>query len=909
MTRSTPRIRLVARVAALSVAGGILLAPVATVGLDPAKATPPHPVTPTTRTVPLQSAGTATLRASGSSAADSAGPAPADAARGALSAQVPIADRLAVIGVTWPTGAVGADDTVQVRVRGAAGWSPWQDLEADSDEHAPDASTREGKRVASLSRGGTAPFVAEGSAVQARVLSVDTRLGTDLVLDVVDPGRSPADATVGAAPAGAAAAATTRPTIYSRARWGADESIRRADPGYGQVHVAFVHHTDGSNTYSRSDVPAILRGIYAFHVKGRGWNDIGYNFLVDRFGRTWEGRYGGVSKAVIGAHTLNYNSYSFGVSVMGTFTTVTPNTAIKTALANLIAWKFSLYGVTLPGITVAGDKRFARISGHRDANQTSCPGQRLYSALTEIRSRVRARLGTLPVTRITRDADGNRQPDVLAYPTPSGGSGAGPVTVFRTQSRTPVVTAYTTLGSGWNALVEPTVVPDLTGDGNADIVAQVPWTGRIRVYPGDGHGGISSDFAWSSSRWGNVTALPVGDVTGDGHADLLSIGSGGRFYLFPGDGAGHFPSHTLVASGWRGYRSVTVGPDRTNDGIPDITAVRPDGRLVWAPVLAGGKIGTQHSLGTGWGSLSPVLSAGDLDQDGNPDVLARESRGVMRTYYGNPDGTLSRWNRWGHGWSVLRSLSAGVDVTGDGIPDIVGVDPTRGSGTLRVYAGRTTRDLGPSFAATGLDGADWAQLAGDIDGDGYADILARVGDQLLVARGAAGLTFHTPVVVGPSGWGQMTLLAAVGDISYDGVPDLIAVRGNGRVDRYAFRRNFTYSAPLELEQGWGSLRGATGVGAWNDDANGDIVTLSADGTLSLWRGSGDAPLLDSVVLRRATPLTQLVGVGDYNGDGLPDIVGMDGAGRLWLYSSLSDGRLRRGAQPMTGGPGAGWTIG
>ena len=199
----------------------------------------------------------------------------------------------------------------------------------------------------------------------------------------------------------------TRPTIYTRAQWGADESIRRADPGYGQVHVAFVHHTDGSNTYSRSDVPAILRGIYAFHVKGRGWNDIGYNFLVDRFGRTWEGRYGGDDKAVIGAHTRNYNAYSFGVSVMGTFTSVTPNAAIKTALVDLIAWKFRLYGVSLPGRTVANDKTFWRISGHRDANQTACPGQRLYNALGEIRSRVRARLGTLPVTRLTRDADRN----------------------------------------------------------------------------------------------------------------------------------------------------------------------------------------------------------------------------------------------------------------------------------------------------------------------------------------------------------------------------------------------------------------------------------------------------------------------------------------------------------------------
>ena len=95
------------------------------------------------------------------------------------------------------------------------------------------------------------------------------------------------------------------PQIYSRAQWGADERMRdKGSLHYYEVHAGFVHHTVNANNYTRDEVPGIIRSIYAYHTQSRGWSDIGYNFLVDRFGRIWEGRYGGVDRAVVGAHTL-----------------------------------------------------------------------------------------------------------------------------------------------------------------------------------------------------------------------------------------------------------------------------------------------------------------------------------------------------------------------------------------------------------------------------------------------------------------------------------------------------------------------------------------------------------------------------------------------------------------------------
>ncbi len=89
-----------------------------------------------------------------------------------------------------------------------------------------------------------------------------------------------------------------QPTIFSRAQWGADERMRSAGSlRYGTVEAGFVHHTVNTNAYTRDDVPGILRSIYAYHTRSLGWSDIGYNFLVDRFGRIWEGRYGGVTRA------------------------------------------------------------------------------------------------------------------------------------------------------------------------------------------------------------------------------------------------------------------------------------------------------------------------------------------------------------------------------------------------------------------------------------------------------------------------------------------------------------------------------------------------------------------------------------------------------------------------------------
>ncbi|QFR02634.1 peptidoglycan recognition protein [Streptomyces phaeolivaceus] len=184
-----------------------------------------------------------------------------------------------------------------------------------------------------------------------------------------------------------------RPKIVTRAGWGADEKLRERDFRYTtRVGAAFVHHTASGNNYKCAQAPSVIRSIYRYHVVSSGWRDIGYNFLVDKCGNIYEGRAGGVAKAVMGAHTLGFNTNSTGIAVLGSYTTTKPPAVAVKGIAQLTAWKLGLYGANPNGktyLTSGGGNLYPKgkkvrlhvISGHRDGFATECPGGRLYGKL------------------------------------------------------------------------------------------------------------------------------------------------------------------------------------------------------------------------------------------------------------------------------------------------------------------------------------------------------------------------------------------------------------------------------------------------------------------------------------------------------------------------------------------------
>lgn len=309
------------------------------------------------------------------------------------------------VGVTWRRDANVVDVLVKVRVLGLdGGWTEWMDAEnndiGDADNPAAIA--------AGDLRGGTEPlWTSPALGVEVELLTRSGAAPTGATLVLIDPNESPADVIPAANLRDTANAATATPPVYSRAQWGADEAIRSWDPEYaGTVKAATVHHTVNSNDYSSAEVPALLRSIYQYHAVSLGWGDIGYNAIVDKFGRVWEGRYGGVGTSVIGAHAGGFNNYTFGISVLGNYETSDVPAQAREAVASIAAWILSLYGVA-PGsrttLTSAGggtakysagtQVELPMVFAHRDVGSTTCPGRYLYEDMDWIRDRVNELIG------------------------------------------------------------------------------------------------------------------------------------------------------------------------------------------------------------------------------------------------------------------------------------------------------------------------------------------------------------------------------------------------------------------------------------------------------------------------------------------------------------------------------------
>ncbi|MFF8810408.1 peptidoglycan recognition protein family protein [Streptomyces omiyaensis] len=264
---------------------------------------------------------------------------------------------------------------------------------------APPAALTAAEAAATSANSQLAPYGAAEIPAALPTAERDENLVVPAQSDAVQAGLAPAGAGQGAAPqAPKQPYIGPRPKIITRSGWGADESIREKGFVYtSTIKAAFVHHSATGNNYTCGQAPSVLRSIYRYHVKSSGWRDFGYNFAVDKCGNIYEGRAGGVTKPVLGAHTLGFNTNSMGIAVLGTFTSTNPPAAVVTAVARLTAWKLGLHGVNPAGnqtLVSGGGNLYAKgrkvsfhaIAGHRDGFATECPGGRLYGKLGTARA-------------------------------------------------------------------------------------------------------------------------------------------------------------------------------------------------------------------------------------------------------------------------------------------------------------------------------------------------------------------------------------------------------------------------------------------------------------------------------------------------------------------------------------------
>ena len=416
-------------------------------GSDNAASVSPAPVLGATATVPALAQATGAADAPVPSILPAATDPQADAALLTDPLEV---DRFFVAGFTW-TGGADLPDGVRIylRVRENGSWSPWYLSEA-ADSGRDDRATP-----------GTGEFVTGGAdAIQASVVGSSLPAGLKLALvpsrpqgeevlgaddlktteaaptPVIEDASAmenqgtqvdPAAMTLSASPAPVAqpaAASVTAPAtvpvvapaatttnglpvaVTTRAEWGANASYMSWDPEYARAGHVVVHHTAGTNSYSAGQSASIVRGIYYYHAVVLDWGDIGYNFLVDKFGTVFEGRSGSVAapagRMSIGAHARGVNTGTMGISMMGDYSTVSPSDAQLSSVGKMAGWFLKRAGISdvtgWAGLHVWTTERYQagstismpRILGHRDVGYTTCPGNVGYSKLGAIRAIAKA---------------------------------------------------------------------------------------------------------------------------------------------------------------------------------------------------------------------------------------------------------------------------------------------------------------------------------------------------------------------------------------------------------------------------------------------------------------------------------------------------------------------------------------
>ena len=303
----------------------------------------------------------------------------------------------------------------------------------------------------------------------SRAFQVRARRSVDVVL--VDPGHG-ASASARRYVDAALPAAAGQPPIIARSSWATASCRPRVPAVFGAVDLAFVHHTVSTNAYRPSQSAAMVRSICLFHKYGNGWNDIGYNFVVDRYGQIFEARAGGIDEAIVGAQAGGYNVYSTGVALLGNFSAGGPPRRTFDALSRLLAWKLAVHGIELPGtVTVqvtrsgapysryrAGTRvRLNRVAGHGDADATSCPGAGTRRQLPRLRQVVRSLIGEVATLGMQTQAAAPGSLTVGGSLTVAGAPVVGAtVEVQRrstTRGPTTLGTATTDVNGAWTATV------------------------------------------------------------------------------------------------------------------------------------------------------------------------------------------------------------------------------------------------------------------------------------------------------------------------------------------------------------------------------------------------------------------------------------------------------------------------
>lgn len=428
-------------------------------------------------------------------------------------------------------------------------------------------------------------------------------------------------------------------TITTRKGWGANESVMDWDPEPVTFKGAVIHHTAGSNNYSKSQVPNVVRGVYHYHAVTLGWGDVGYHLLVDKFGGVWEGRAGGLTRAIEGGHAYGANTATFGISVLGDYMRVRPSDEAIDAVAKAVAWKLRVHNIrSIDGtITVKGNHwgkssvKIPIIAAHREVGGSDCPGDAFMKRMPEIKAKAAEYMKENP-----------RTPTPPVEPEPKG---AVEVQVrWATTKR---------IGNGWPR--EMHYAGAFSRSGNTDAFL-IDSRGDLWLYPSNNYGERFADRIKVGHGWNGMEQVFTGtDFDGDRIPDIIGRHKDGRLIHYAGNGQNGFKHVKVIGWGWNNFNSLHLMPEFDN-GKPLVYAVSKDGHLRAYFTDGRGSFTGSAVIGNGWGSMRSINAVRDTNGDGRSDMLAIDKQGDMWLYRGLGHGKLDAAAKAGFGWRDIVTL-------------------------------------------------------------------------------------------------------------------------------------------------------------------------------------------------------------------------------------------------------------
>jgi hypothetical protein len=420
-------------------------------------------------------------------------------------------------------------------------------------------------------------------------------------------------------------------------------------------------------------------------------------------------------------------------------------------------------------------------------------------------------------------------------------------------SQTQLSGKYLVIGGGWQTYNQVTVIGDLNGDGRADVMAR-DTHGRLWFYASQNS--LSQPFrsrVQVGTSW-NVYDQIIGaaNFNGSARGSLVTRDLQGRLWLYDGRSNGTLSARRQIGRGWNIYNQL-IGLDRNQDGHGDILGRTQAGTLYLYTGNGAGRYAGRVRVPAGinnWPGVNAIADEGHQPDFGKGEVVGRMPNGDAYAYGSRENGTFSPRLQIAGGYlpAIYPLVTSTVAFGDSGLPGFVyTARPADAVGGVLLYAGAAARNVSLAHCSA-------VAGPGDLNGDGHGDVVARdTGGHLWFIAGHADGTIATDKrhLIG-AGWNIYRTIAGAGDLTGDGLADIVAATSGGDLYVYPGLGNGAFAGRVRVGGGWQIY-------------------------------------------------TKLAAPGDLTGDGKSDLAAVDSAGRLWLYPGLGNGNFGSRVEIGTGG--------